>query len=98
MHGGLARSDAGKTVPYTEDPSTQKVCCHDRAELVELLQDGQGCLTHSSIFKNQLLSEEGLTYTRLIMGSMIKNHEARSRYLEKEFTNNLKKTLYIETF
>ena len=75
----------------------EAVCCNDRPEIMELLPEPGHCVTHLDFFRQQLMSDDSLTY-RLILASTIKSETARQQYLSKEFTNRLKRHLAYRTY
>ena len=76
----------------------EAVCCNDRPEIMELLPEPGHCVTHLDFFRQQLMSDDSLTYNRLILASTIKSETARQQYLSKEFTNRLKRHLAYRTY
>jgi hypothetical protein len=76
----------------------EAVCCNDRPEIIDLLSAQGHCVTNLDFFRLHLLTDESLTYNRLILASMIKSDGARQNYLAKEFTNRLKRNLAYRTF
>ena len=76
----------------------EALCCQDRPEIIELLGVNENCITCQSLFNVQLMSEDGLRYNRLIIASMIKDFGSRTKFLERNFDNTLKRHLCYRNF
>ena len=76
----------------------EALCYQDRPEIIELLGVNENCITCQSLFNVQLMSEDGLRYNRLIIASMIKDFGSRTKFLERNFDNTLKRHLCYRNF
>ena len=63
-----------------------------------MLKSEGDCVTDENFLKNNILCEESLGFSRMMMASMIKNQSERDRYINKIFTNGLKRNLCYRNF
>ena len=94
---GLPRWCTCGNCPLTSN-KIEAVCCNDRPEIVDLLPAIGRCVTELDIFLQQIISNDSLICNRLILASTIKSEAARQEYLNKEFSNRLKRHLAYRTF
>ena len=85
-----------KKCTYISD--TESLCCNQQPEIKEMLPSLGDCVTDMPFVKNILTDDEGLDYSRYVMASMIKNDIEREKYLNKPFTNSLKRNLAYRNF
>ena len=73
----------------------EALCCNDREDTFSMLRSKGDCIIDEAFFRNQLLCEEALTFSRYTMSAMFRTDAERQRYYKKDFTNNLKRHLKI---
>ena len=76
----------------------EAICCNHRPEIIDILRHIGDCVIDEDFFKNNLLCEQGLEFSRYTMASMIKKKSDRDEYLNKPFTNRLKRNLAYINF
>ena len=57
------------------------MCCHDKPEVKDIMESGGGCITEQMFFQAQLMSEES-SDCRMLLASMLGDHQAGQKYLE----------------
>ena len=73
------------------------MCCNDYPEVMMRLTAEGCCIINHEFFAN-IMSEEGLHYTRAIVASRIKNQYEKRDYLAKPFDNDLKRNVAYCSF
>ena len=79
-------------------PLMESVCCNDKPEVESLLRDPGDCIIDNHFFRVNILSEEGILYSRDLIAAHITNSAEKNQYLSVKLTNALKRNIAYRNF
>ena len=78
-------------------PLFEAVCCNNIPEVSTRLQSEGDCIIDHDFFAN-IVSDEGLQYSRSLEAAGISNHSEKRRYLSEPFAKNLRRSMAYRNF